>query len=63
MPQDNDSDDDQEELEEVYEPTQQEIIGYAEFLGMNLQEDADLLYIAEEGVSALLCILTAPSYS
>jgi len=28
-----------------------EIIGYAEFLGMDLKEDADLLYIAEEGVS------------
>ena len=37
--------------EEEYEPTQQEIFGYAEFLGMNLPDDADLLYIAEEGVS------------
>lgn len=45
------SDEDQDDLEEVYEPTQQEILQYAEFLGMNLQEDADLLYIAEEGVS------------
>ena len=37
--------------EEEYEPTQQEILGYAEFLGMSLPEDADLFYIAEEGVS------------
>jgi hypothetical protein len=37
--------------DEEYEPTEQEIIGYAEFLGMDLDEDRDLLYIAEEGVS------------
>lgn len=37
--------------EEEYEPTQQEIFGYAEFLGMSLPDDADLLFIAEEGVS------------
>ena len=29
-----------------------EIIGYAEFLGMDLKEDYDLLYIAEEGLKA-----------
>ena len=29
-----------------------EIIGYAEFLGMDLTEDKDLLYIAEEGLKA-----------
>ena len=28
-----------------------EIYEYAEFLGMDLNEDQDLLYIAEEGVS------------
>ena len=37
--------------EEEYEPTEQEIIGYADFLGMDLVEDRDLFYIAEEGVS------------
>ena len=36
----------------VYEPTEQEIIGYAEFLGLNLKEDSDLLFIAEEGLRA-----------
>lgn len=41
----NESDD------EEYEPTEQEIVGYAEFLGMDVNEDADLLYIAQEGVS------------
>jgi len=38
--------------DEEYEPTEQEIIGYAEFLGMDLKDDADLLYIAEEGLKA-----------
>lgn len=28
-----------------------EIIEYAKFLGMDLDEDQDLMYIAEEGVS------------
>lgn len=28
-----------------------EILEYAKFLGMNLDEDRDLLYIAEEGVT------------
>ena len=42
--------------EEEYEPTQQEIFGYAEFLGMSLPDDADLLYIAEEGVSICWCL-------
>ncbi|ORZ40410.1 hypothetical protein BCR44DRAFT_1386408 [Catenaria anguillulae PL171] len=45
-------------LEEVfdpnYEPTQKEIDEYAEFLGMNLEEDADLLWIAREGLKAPL---------
>ena len=29
-----------------------EIIEYAKFLGMDLDEDQDLMYIAEEGVSS-----------
>lgn len=43
-----------DEEDQAYEPTEQEIIGYAEFLGMILPEDADLLYIAEEGVNFLV---------
>ena len=42
--------------DEEYEPTQEEINGYAEFLGMSLPDDADLLYIAEEGVSLPCCL-------
>ena len=45
---DDNSDTDEEE---EYQPTEQEIIDYAKFLGMVLPEDHDLLYIAEEGVS------------
>lgn len=45
---DDNSDSDEEE---EYQPTEQEIIDYAKFLGMVLPEDSDLLYIAEEGVS------------
>ena len=37
---------------EEYEPTEQEVEGYAEFLGINLAEDRDLLYIAKEGIKA-----------
>ncbi len=31
-----------------------EIVDYAEFLGMNLEEDKDLLWIAKEGLKAPL---------
>ncbi|KAI9184358.1 hypothetical protein H9P43_003411 [Blastocladiella emersonii ATCC 22665] len=45
-------------LEEVYdpdyEPTQKEIDEYAEFLGMNLEEDTELFWIAREGLKAPL---------
>lgn len=51
-----DSNEDQDDVEEIYDPTQNEIIGYAEFLGMVLPDDADLLYIAEEGVSVPVAI-------
>jgi len=45
-------------LEEVndpnYEPEQEEIEEYAEWLGMDLQEDKNLLWIAREGIKAPL---------
>ena len=44
----------EEEINENYEPTDEEIIEYARFLGMNLKEDKDLLYIAKEGLKAPL---------
>ena len=35
-----------------YEPNLEEIHGYAKFLGMDLEHDQELLYIAEEGLKA-----------
>jgi centrosomal protein CEP164 len=39
-----------EEVDLLYEPSQQEIADYAEWLGMDLQEDEDLLWIARAGL-------------
>jgi centrosomal protein CEP164 len=51
----------EEEIDEHYRPTNQgiqiynlEIREYANFLGMELPEDNDLLYIAREGLMAPL---------
>jgi centrosomal protein CEP164 len=44
----------QEELDANYEPTQDEIYEYAKFLGMNLDEDQDLLWIAKAGLTTTL---------
>jgi hypothetical protein len=41
------------EDEDEFKPTQNEILEYAQFLGMDIVQDEDLLYIAEEGVSSL----------
>jgi centrosomal protein CEP164 len=45
-------------LEEVlagdYEPSQEDIVEYANWLGMDLKEDQDLLWIAREGLKAPL---------
>ncbi|CAG9326172.1 unnamed protein product [Blepharisma stoltei] len=43
-----------EEIDEAYEPTQEEILDYAKWLGMKLPEDKDFLYIAKEGLKAPL---------
>ena len=40
--------------EEVYEVTEEELMGYAEFLGIQLPEEEDLMWIAEEGICAEL---------
>ena len=40
-----------QEEDEEFKPTQNEILEYAQFLGMDIMQDQDLLYIAEEGVS------------
>jgi centrosomal protein CEP164 len=44
----------QEELDEEYEPTIEEIEEYAKYLGMDMHEDRDLFYIAKEGLKAPL---------
>ena len=35
-----------------YEPTLEEIHGYAKFLGIDVDQDAEFLFIAEEGLKA-----------
>lgn len=44
----------EEELDDDYNPTQDEIEEYARFLGMNIKEDQELFYIAKEGLKAPL---------
>lgn len=44
----------EEELDEDYEPTQDEIEEYAKYLGMDLKEDRDMFFIAKEGLKAPL---------
>ena len=44
-----------QEEDDEFKPTQNEILEYAQFLGMDIMQDQDLLYIAEEGVSYQNC--------
>ncbi|KRX04787.1 WW domain [Pseudocohnilembus persalinus] len=44
----------EEEIDENYEPDEQEILNYAEHLGMDLQQDQQFFYIAKEGLKAPL---------
>lgn len=44
----------EEEMDENYEPTEEEIAEYAEWLGMDKEKDMDLLWIAKEGLKAPL---------
>lgn len=44
----------EEEIAPDYEPDQQEILDYAEFLGMDLYKDREFFYIAKEGLKAPL---------
>ena len=44
----------QEELDEEYDPNIEEIEEYAKYLGMDMQQDRDLFYIAKEGLKAPL---------
>ena len=40
----------EEEIDENYEPTEEEILEYAGWLGMNLEKEKDLFWIASEGL-------------
>ena len=44
----------EEELDDDYNPTAEEVEEYARFLGMDIHEDPDLFYIAKEGLKAPL---------
>jgi len=44
----------EEELDDDYNPTAEEVEEYARFLGMDISEDPDLFYIAKEGLKAPL---------
>merc|ERR1712217_15708 len=44
----------EEEIDKDYEPTQQELQEYAEWLGIDLEKDYDLLWIAKAGLKAPL---------
>ncbi len=44
----------EEEIEEGYEPSQEDIFEYAKFLGMELPRDQRYIYLAKEGLKAPL---------
>jgi centrosomal protein CEP164 len=44
----------EEELDEDYEPSPEEIEEYAKYLGMDMNKDSNLFYIAKEGLKAPL---------
>jgi centrosomal protein CEP164 len=44
----------EEELPENYEPTEEEILEYASWLGMDVEQEKDLFWIAREGLKAPL---------
>jgi hypothetical protein len=47
----------EEEIDIDYEPTQKEILEYAEWLGMDIHSDKDLLWIAREGLKVRKTLL------
>mmetsp|Transcript_86386 Transcript_86386/g.279732 ORF Transcript_86386/g.279732 Transcript_86386/m.279732 type:complete len:190 (-) Transcript_86386:228-797(-) len=44
----------EEKPSEEFEPTEEEVRNYAEWLGMDAEADADLMYLAREGLKAPL---------
>ncbi|ESO08989.1 hypothetical protein HELRODRAFT_74209 [Helobdella robusta] len=43
-----------EDSDEPYQPTEEEILEYAKFIGINPDSEPELLYIAREGIIAPL---------
>ena len=44
----------EEEIDPNYVPTESEVIEYAKWLGMDLEKDKDLFWVAKEGLMAPL---------
>ena len=44
----------EEELDDDYNPTAEEVEEYARYLGMDIEKDKDLFYISKEGLKAPL---------
>jgi centrosomal protein CEP164 len=44
----------EEEIDDNYEPTEEDIIEYAKFLGMDIEKDKQYLFIAKEGLKSPL---------
>lgn len=42
----------EEEIDPNYEPTEKEVLEYATWLGMDLEAERDLFWIAREGLKA-----------
>uniref|UniRef100_K3WV85 WW domain-containing protein n=1 Tax=Globisporangium ultimum (strain ATCC 200006 / CBS 805.95 / DAOM BR144) TaxID=431595 RepID=K3WV85_GLOUD len=47
----------EEEIDPNYEPTEREVLEYATWLGMDLENEQDLFWIAREGLKARVCRL------
>uniref|UniRef100_A0A061SLJ8 Viral atype inclusion protein n=1 Tax=Tetraselmis sp. GSL018 TaxID=582737 RepID=A0A061SLJ8_9CHLO len=44
----------EEEIDENFEPSREEVLEYAKWLGMKLPQDEELLWIARDGLKAPL---------
>lgn len=52
----------EEEFDKDYEPTEEEIVEYAQFLGMNIDTEQDLFWIPRESLKAPLPVEWKPWY-
>lgn len=46
----------EEEIDPNYEPTEREVLEYATWLGMDLENEQDLFWIAREGLKVRPCL-------